>query len=198
VPPRLLVEAAYELAESTGDEADGGLSQYRETLGRSVASLPVTPLTAAMVAVLDELTCSLTGWPHGAWHGDWTPWNMGVLGGRLCVWDWERFAAPVPLGMDLLHHHFQTDVMLHARPPRTAALDLVDWSPPSPDGRSTANAAQQRALATLYLLGLGTRYLADDQAATGNRLGAVATWLEPVLATSASRRGATELPKERA
>ena len=43
-----------------------------------------------------------------AWHGDWSPWNMGQLkNGKLCVWDWERAAVGTPAGFDLLHLHFQ-------------------------------------------------------------------------------------------
>ena len=42
------------------------------------------------------------------WHGDWSPWNMGRLADqRLIIWDWERAADGVPLGLDLLHLHYQ-------------------------------------------------------------------------------------------
>lgn len=43
----------------------------------------------------------------GAWHGDFTPWNMARLDDRTYIWDWER-AAPAPAGLDLLHFLFQT------------------------------------------------------------------------------------------
>ncbi len=43
----------------------------------------------------------------GFGHGDWAPWNMRRLGRRLGVWDWERAADDVPLGLDLVHFHFQ-------------------------------------------------------------------------------------------
>jgi len=44
----------------------------------------------------------------GAWHGDWSPWNMGLArNGKLCIWDWERAALSVPVGFDLLHLHYQ-------------------------------------------------------------------------------------------
>ncbi|MGA8112051.1 MAG: hypothetical protein WCA46_00155, partial [Actinocatenispora sp.] len=32
----------------------------------------------------------------GAWHGDWTPWNMAAVTDALLVWDWERFTVGVP------------------------------------------------------------------------------------------------------
>ncbi len=51
--------------------------------------------------LLDELEIS-------AWHGDWSPWNMGKSSsGELFVWDWERTTIGVPVGFDLLHLHFQ-------------------------------------------------------------------------------------------
>lgn len=40
----------------------------------------------------------------GAWHGDWTPWNMSRRRGRLQLWDWERFETGVPLGLDRCHY----------------------------------------------------------------------------------------------
>ena len=44
----------------------------------------------------------------GAWHGDWSPWNMGYdRSGTLNIWDWERAAVGVPVGFDLLHLHYQ-------------------------------------------------------------------------------------------
>lgn len=184
VPAGLLVEASYELAQSWGTAgSDEAVPRYGETLARRVAALPDTPLTVRMAAVLPQVTTGVEGCGHGAWHGDWTPWNMGVQETRLAVWDWERLEAPVPIGMDLLHHRFQSDVMLGSRAPTSAALSLLDWCPPSPPGRTAPSAGAQQALAVLYLLGLATRYLADDQAATGNRLGTVSSWLEPVLAT---------------
>jgi len=99
--------------------------------------------------------------------------------------------------MDLLHHRFQSEVVLHSRTPQAAALALLAWRLPSPARRTDTAARQNSALAVVYLLGLGARYLADDQAATGNRLGSVSTWLEPVLATWTSRHRTPRLPKER-
>ncbi|MEX0815809.1 MAG: hypothetical protein WD027_00040 [Gaiellales bacterium] len=43
----------------------------------------------------------------GSCHGDWTPWNMTRARSGLIVWDWERSAQPVPVGLDVLHHRFQ-------------------------------------------------------------------------------------------
>ena len=195
----LLARSAYELAQAfAAEDPDQALARYRDTLAREVTALPATPLAARMAELLPELTSRLEGCRFGAWHGDWTPWNMGVDGGRLCVWDWERLATPVPQGMDLLHHRFQREVMSGTHTPGSAALGLLDWSAPPPPGGTGPDAEQRRALAILYLLAIGARYLADDQAATGNRLGAVPSWLEPVLQTWTSPRSSTPTPGKRA
>jgi hypothetical protein len=44
----------------------------------------------------------------GGWHGDWTPWNMARSGGRLQLWDWERFERGTPIGFDLNHFLLNT------------------------------------------------------------------------------------------
>lgn len=58
----------------------------------------------------------------GAWHGDWTPWNMAWDGTQVLLWDFERFATGVPVGFDLLHYTLQ--VVLRDRGERAAA-DVV-------------------------------------------------------------------------
>jgi hypothetical protein len=52
----------------------------------------------------------------GAWHGDFTPWNMARLDEATYVWDWER-AGPAPAGLDLLHFLFQTVCRFEGKPP---------------------------------------------------------------------------------
>jgi hypothetical protein len=53
----------------------------------------------------------------GAWHGDFTPWNMARTDDATYVWDWER-AAPAPAGLDLLHFLFQTVCRFDGRTPQ--------------------------------------------------------------------------------
>jgi hypothetical protein len=47
---------------------------------------------------------------HGSSHGDWAAQNMATVGGRLYVWDWERSADGVPLGLDAIHFVFQSEL----------------------------------------------------------------------------------------
>lgn len=81
-----------------------------------------------------------------AWHGDWSPWNMGVSSsGGLCVWDWERAAVGVPRGFDLVHQHYQYGSGLDA-----ADGDLADLGVP---------AAQHELVKWLYLLEVCARHV---------------------------------------
>jgi hypothetical protein len=65
----------------------------------------------------------------GRGHGDWTPWNMAEVGGRLVVWDWERAASGVPIGIDAVH--FCLLVALNARglAPDKAVPDTLRRAP---------------------------------------------------------------------
>ena len=56
-------------------------------------------------------------WPFGQWHGDLARWNAVERDGSLVVWDWERSAGPVPVGLDAVHAHFQPP-LLKRRPHR--------------------------------------------------------------------------------
>ena len=47
---------------------------------------------------------------YGAYHGDFTPWNMFVEGGELFVFDWEYAGRWYPMGLDRYHFWMQTAV----------------------------------------------------------------------------------------
>lgn len=127
-----------------------------------------------------RLTC-------GAWHGDWTPWNMAAVADRLLVWDWERFTAPVPIGFDALHYSLQLALVSQRRPPRQATEDVARSAPAllEPYGVGSADAP---VVVLAYLAELACRYLHDGQEEAGARLGRVGDWLVPVLAALAARR----------
>jgi len=42
-------------------------------------------------------------WPFTVTHGDFTPWNMRLGGGKLALFDWEYFLPAAPAGWDLLY-----------------------------------------------------------------------------------------------
>lgn len=95
----------------------------------------------------------------GAWHGDFTPWNMARSGQRLQLWDWERYEVGVPQGLDRLHYAVHT----LARERGFSLGSVVDGL------RLGAVGAGRRdlALAATYLAALASRYLLGAQGAGG-------------------------------
>lgn len=73
---------------------------------REAGALPqVADALGALLGAADARgEVSLTA---GAWHGDWSPWNLAWQGSQLWAWDWEYARADVPLGLDLPHFGFQ-------------------------------------------------------------------------------------------
>ena len=62
----------------------------------------------------------------GGFHGDWSPWNTQPQSdGSLLVWDWERHATDVPVGVDLVHFLFQTERFIDQRTPLEARPAVV-------------------------------------------------------------------------
>jgi hypothetical protein len=111
----------------------------------------------------------------GAWHGDWTPWNMAWHGGRVHLWDWERYDPDVPAGLDLLHYRLQTSGGYDAWPDRTVLEPLHR------PGRTAAITVE------LYLLELARRYLLAAQGPLGEPLRVPAARLLDLLDTRAGR-----------
>ncbi len=119
----------------------------------------------------------------GAWHGDLTPWNVGVVGDRVLVWDWERYEDGVPVGFDALHHELAVLTQVQGLGHADAARHLV--RPGGPAGRVPGRTAEASTVVVLaYLITVGTRYLVDGQAAAGHRSGRLDEWLTPVLVES--------------
>ncbi|MEU8798004.1 hypothetical protein [Spirillospora sp. NPDC048819] len=102
----------------------------------------------------------------GAWHGDWTPWNMAWHRGVLRVWDWERFARGVPNGFDLLHYRLQESMRTASGPP------YATWPDAAPAVLEPLGLTGAAADATvrLYLLELCRRYLLAAQEPIGEPL----------------------------
>lgn len=181
VRPAALGEAMREVAGLGGTgtapwRSSASAAQVRDRLHGA----PRSNATVVLQGLVDALDRQDVELPLGAWHGDWTPWNCAAADGSVAVWDWERFSTGVPVGMDLLHYELQTAV---ARPeaispdlPRallaTAPQRLASWG---------LNAPQARVTAAAYLVEICSRYLVDDQAETGARVGALDAWLLPVL-----------------
>jgi hypothetical protein len=108
----------------------------------------------------------------GAWHGDFTPWNMarlargrGVPGedSRTYLWDWER-ASLAPAGLDLLHFLFQGVCRFEGKAP-AAAVETCSQRTPALLSALDVPPATEPALWLLYRLELLLRY--DEARMTG-------------------------------
>jgi hypothetical protein len=111
----------------------------------------------------------------GAWHGDWTPWNMAWHGGRVQLWDWERFDPDVPAGLDLLHYRAQAGGGYDTWP------DPAILGPLGQEGRTAAITTE------LYVLELTRRYLRAAQGDLGGPLRPQAAKLLDLLYANAGR-----------
>jgi len=179
--PGQLTAAMTELT-AVGGRRRGPLagSGYLDRLRSRLAGAPAGPDRDALGDALDVLAAAGPELSFGAWHGDWTGWNMASTAAGLLVWDWERFAPGVPVGFDPLHYQLQSDVVRRRRPPAQAARGCVRDAAAclAPFG---VPAGQARLVAVLYLAELSARYLADRQAEAGARLGRPGTWLIPAI-----------------
>ena len=124
----------------------------------------------------------------GAWHGDWTPWNMTATTEGLLVWDWERFGTEVPVGFDPLHYRLQAAIVRDGKDPRSAVGDLLTMCGPLLYGFGVPGGSA-RTTTLLYLIDLAARYLTDRQAQAGARLGVLGSWLLPELVAAVAVLG---------
>jgi len=146
--------------------------------GRSTARLADSPYWAGVRERLDRRASSdvlqrAVDWierrhghtdiAFGAWHGDFTPWNMARLGGTTYLWDWER-SAPAPAGLDLLHFLFQGVCRFEGKAP-AAAIERCSERLASLLPALDVEAGTERALWSLYRLELLLRY--DEARMTG-------------------------------
>jgi hypothetical protein len=160
---------------------------YLRQLTERTDGLPDSADRRALRATLAQLGDEQVPLRLGAWHGDWTPWNMACTRDGILLWDWERFGTGVPAGFDALHYWLQSAVVTRRAEPVAAATECVARAHQllAPFG---ADPAAARLTARLYLCELSARYLADQQARAGARLGAPGTWLIPALAATTDDR----------
>jgi hypothetical protein len=120
-----------------------------------------------LAAALDRLA-DLAGerpLPMGAWHGDWTPWNMARRRGRVQVWDWERFQTGVPRGLDVCHYGVNT---ITRRDGIATGSVLAGLASVGFDGADLDD--EGRAIAGTYLATITCRYLLTAQGDLGERI----------------------------
>lgn len=183
-----LVAAMKELAAVTGQgEEDLAASTCAEMLHTRLQEVQSQPSGQRLIELLEQLRDAAAGRTVtvGAWHGDWTPWNMATTGRGVALWDWERFSVGVPLGFDALHYQLQNDLVPRHQEPEPAARQLLD-NAPSTLAAFGVDASAAPYVALLYLIEIGTRLVEDRQAEAGGRRGRVEEWLLPAIADGLS------------
>lgn len=154
----------------------------REAVG-AVADPTVAMLLGAVVAEVEGRYGGMT-FGFGNWHGDFTPWNLQRAGDGIVLWDWERFAAGVPLGLDALHYRQALDA---AKVGENAATARLHTHAEADLARIGVPAELAGPTVTLYLLELCSRFLLAAQEETGEPLRARARWLLDFLTLDLAR-----------
>jgi hypothetical protein len=181
VSPQMLRRAMLEVASVTGVSDvplrdHPYLGQLADRVVRLSASTSATALADAVRATESAADVAVR---FGAWHGDWTPWNMAQGEDEVLVWDWEHFEAGVPLGYDVLHHHVVTGARDGLSPDQAFARA---WSEaPRLLAGFQDGPREARLVVRLYALDIAARYLRDGEAEGDTRLGDVRRWLLPTL-----------------
>lgn len=109
----------------------------------------------------------------GSWHGDWAPWNCGPHGGRVQVWDWERFASDVPVGFDVIHYAAQMVRHGQAGTQRSQAQLRDQLARLLRQMHAHRAAAQADLVLALYLLEIAVRF---SKSGTSHQLHPRAAW----------------------
>jgi hypothetical protein len=168
VAPEDRQAAMLEIATGNDPAGELGLlsSPYWRRLTTEVAA-GQDEFSTALATALGRLADRLgeTRLPFGAWHGDWTPWNMAPGAGSILVWDWERYESDVPLGFDALHFHFQQ--VKSGLSPDAAIRDVNEKAAAllAPFGMAPPLSS---TIMVLYAATLASRY-ARDYAAMGDQ-----------------------------
>jgi len=97
------------------------------------------------------------GLAFGRGHGDWTPWNMSVVEGRLVVWDWERAAAAAPVGIDAAHYCLLVALNARGLARDEAVADTLARAPRVLAGLDVPS-ADARLIVVLELLEMSVRF----------------------------------------
>src|SRR5690606_28690324 len=112
----------------------------------------------------------------GAWHGDWTPWNMSWRRRRLQLWDFERFDPRAVVGMDVVHYVVNARTRAQGASDETVTSAIRDCAGLHRDPESNFE-----AVAVSYLAAIGLRYLQGAQGLHGDRIGGRAELMVRIL-----------------
>ena len=162
LPPQLPLAATDQVGTLWGtDRLQLAHSDYwRRTRDRArlVALLgsAASPLAAAAERL--EQRHGATALDFGSSHGQWVPWNMDLVEGRLYVRDWQRSADVVPRGIDAVQFIHATEQRLLRRMPRREALQSTLAACRYVLPRLGIAATEAELLVALHLLEMSLRF----------------------------------------
>jgi hypothetical protein len=133
-------------------------------LQRALDALDEGPLRAQLATLLPGLARLAPDHALrvGAWHGDWTSWNMARAHRRVLLWDWERFETGVLQGLD--HCHFLVNAQT-----RRNGFDAARIVGALRDVQPVGQAPDAAAVTVgVYLARLALRYSLGAQGPTGS------------------------------
>ncbi|SDR68166.1 phosphotransferase [Actinopolymorpha singaporensis] len=179
-------------------ELGGRLGTTRRPLDRSLVwegaragppalTDPDQAAALARIVATVERRFGSTPLTFGAWHGDWTPWNMAWDDDQVLLWDFERFAVGVPLGFDLAHYRLQSMLRSYgeaAAAERARAGLLTGGAARGSAGEAAGDCApgdDPEAVQVVYLVELARRYAVASQPVEGTPLRARTAWLIALL-----------------
>jgi hypothetical protein len=126
-------------------------------LDRSLLALDDGPLREQLATLLPLVASLAPDHPLriGAWHGDWTSWNMARAHGRVILWDWERFETGVLQGLDHCHFVVNAQTRRYGFDAATILHALRDVEPvgQAPDARAVTVGVYLARLALRYSMG---------------------------------------------
>lgn len=162
-------------------------SEYWQQIRGQVAKFSDDPRGHQLAACIDQVAQALgnTEVAFTASHGDFTPWNMWVTAdNKVLVWDWERYDAATPAGLDLLHFRLNDQFVRSDRSDRSVrSLGELVISTAAETLAPLNDVGDPQLAAVLYLVHLGVRYEVDRQAEAGAVLGRIENWLLPAVTT---------------
>jgi len=159
-PPISRVVASLPLPSGADPDPIGARLRERFDEARGPALPHVQRALEILLAGVTERTGML---PAGAWHGDWSSWNLGWVGEQLWAWDWEYSRADVPIGLDLPHFTFQQRFIADRSPVQIA---FADARAASAAGLATLgyDAAARSVLLAVHVAEVSLRYLEAEVA----------------------------------
>jgi hypothetical protein len=148
-------------ALETGQERSVGDTEYLSQLRTRLSSITeLAPEVAALLRLGPSLSSLRV---RGAiMHGDFAPWNIRQIGGRISAFDWEHACLDGISVIDSLHHVLQVGVLLNGWNAMTAFERLMSFASEPAPGLDRRDLLR---LESVYLLDLTARTLEDGPTA---------------------------------